>query len=159
LIRRFNLITPGRMEEEGLDEGTTQMLDAIMSGPGKKQAMGEGRVATEAPAVAQGALSPGEAPAPLTAAASVTARSPLPERARGVVEALGGLDNLESVDTCLTRLRVVVRDEGRINEAQLKQLGSMGKVRTGKNIWQFVFGTISNDLRAEVRKIMKAEEK
>ncbi|MHB8945657.1 MAG: PTS transporter subunit EIIC [Bacillota bacterium] len=152
LIRRFNLITPGRMEEEGLDEGTTQMLDAIMSGPGKKQAMGE------APAGGPGAPVVGSG-APVAAGVIITAKSPLPERARGIIEALGGLDNLESVDTCLTRLRVVVKDEGRINEAQLKQLGSMGKVRTGKNIWQFVFGTISNDLRAEVRKIMKAEEK
>ena len=133
LIRRFNLITPGRMEEEGLDEGTTQILDAIMSGPGKRQSMGEGLVAP-------------------------TARSPLPERARGVIEALGGLGNLESVDTCLTRLRVVVRDETKIDEPQLKGLGSMGKVRTGKNIYQFVFGTVSNDLRAEIRKIMKAEK-
>ncbi|MHB8928258.1 MAG: PTS transporter subunit EIIB [Bacillota bacterium] len=71
------------------------------------------------------------------APAPITAKSPLPERARGVISGLGGLGNLESVDTCLTRLRVVVKDEANINEPQLKALGSMGKVRTGKNIHQF----------------------
>src|ERR1700722_6387956 len=47
-------------------------------------------------------------------------------RARGFIEALGGAANLTSVDACTTRLRLVVADQGAINEPALKALGARG---------------------------------
>ncbi len=55
-------------------------------------------------------------------------------RARGFIEALGGAANLASVDACTTRLRLVVADQGAVNEPALKALGALGVVRPSARI-------------------------
>ena len=44
------------------------------------------------------------------------------EIAKKVIEALGGHENVNSVAHCATRLRVMVKDEGKINKDAIENL-------------------------------------
>ena len=72
------------------------------------------------------------------------------ELATRVVEALGGKENLVSVDSCITRLRVEVKETSKVNDSVLKKLGAAGVLKVGKNGVQVVFGAqaqfICNDI-------------
>lgn len=69
----------------------------------------------------------------------------------GVLEALGGKDNLLSLDSCITRLRVEVKDAKIVKDDQLKQLGASGVLKVGAHGVQAIFGSkaqfICNDLK------------
>lgn len=56
------------------------------------------------------------------------------------IDALGGLNNLNEVDACITRLRLILKDRRLINEAKLKSLGAMGVVKLGENNLQVIIG-------------------
>ncbi|MCK6264134.1 N-acetylglucosamine-specific PTS transporter subunit IIBC [Vibrio sp. ZSDE26] len=56
------------------------------------------------------------------------------------VEALGGKQNIKSVDACITRLRLQVEDSSALNEERLKELGSKGVIKVGKSGAQVVLG-------------------
>ena len=56
------------------------------------------------------------------------------------VAALGGIDNLEVIDACITRLRLTLKDRSIINESDLKSLGAMAVVKLGKNNLQVIIG-------------------
>lgn len=77
-------------------------------------------------------------------------------KASQYIEALGGADNLKSVDACITRLRLEVKDSGRLDEAQLKSLGASGVLKANKNNAQVVVGTkaelIAEEIKKELRK-------
>ncbi|MBU9673802.1 N-acetylglucosamine-specific PTS transporter subunit IIBC [Planococcus sp. CP5-4] len=62
-------------------------------------------------------------------------------RAYQTIEALGGSNNLTSVDYCTTRLRVTVKDAGEVNEKDLKRQGAMGVMKVNKTNVQVVIGT------------------
>ena len=63
--------------------------------------------------------------------------------AREIYAALGGVDNVESVEGCITRLRLFMNDPDKIDEAKLKSLGASGVVKQGK-VAQVVMGTQSD---------------
>lgn len=62
------------------------------------------------------------------------------ERAAKFVEALGGKANITTIDACITRLRLTIKDMTKINETMLKQLGSKGVVKLGENGLQVILG-------------------
>ena len=70
--------------------------------------------------------------------------------AGSVLQALGGKDNIVSVDSCITRLRVEVVNVGKVDDGVLKKLGAAGVLKVGKNGVQAVFGSkaqfICNDI-------------
>jgi PTS system N-acetylglucosamine-specific IIC component len=72
--------------------------------------------------------------------------------AQKYVVALGGFANLESVDACITRLRVTLKNRNLINEAGLKSIGAMGVVKLGEQNLQVIIGpqaeVIANDIKA-----------
>jgi len=72
-------------------------------------------------------------------------------RAGGFVAALGGAGNLVSVDACTTRLRLVVADQARVDEAALKALGSRGIIRPSPRDLQVVIGPIADEVAREIR--------
>lgn len=63
------------------------------------------------------------------------------ELALKVVEALGGIENLDSVDACITRLRVAVKDEKLVKDQEefTNNLEAMGLSKNGKAI-QVIYG-------------------
>lgn len=73
-----------------------------------------------------------------------------------VLEALGGKDNVESVEGCITRLRLFVKEPEQIDEASLKSLGASGVIKRGK-IAQVVMGTQSDRIAERIKRLMKKD--
>ncbi len=76
------------------------------------------------------------------------------ERAKEILKALGGTQNIENVDACITRLRLEVIDDKKINDTRLKQLGASGVMRAGAGGVQVVFGPESDALKDKIKRIM-----
>jgi PTS system glucose-specific IIC component len=76
-------------------------------------------------------------------------------RARELVLAFGGGDNIASLDACITRLRVAVRDPALVDERALTALGASGVMRVGKGV-QAVFGTLSEHLKTNMEDYLRA---
>ncbi|MGZ3795234.1 MAG: glucose PTS transporter subunit IIA, partial [Pseudobdellovibrionaceae bacterium] len=70
-----------------------------------------------------------------------------------VLLALGGKHNIESLDACITRLRVVVKDAAKVQSEQLKKLGAAGVMQSGRNI-QAIFGVESDFLKEAIKASM-----
>ncbi len=62
-------------------------------------------------------------------------------KAYHTIEALGGLENIQAIDYCTTRLRLTVSDSDVINEKELKRYGAMGVMKISKTNVQVVIGT------------------
>ncbi len=75
-------------------------------------------------------------------------------RAREVLAALGGKANVQSVEGCITRLRLFVNDAAQIDEPRLKSLGASGVIKQGK-IVQVVLGTQSDRIASRMKRQMK----
>ena len=55
----------------------------------------------------------------------VETRDSLKQDSVRIIEALGGAENIEDVDACITRLRVSVKDVEKVNKATLKDIGAV----------------------------------
>lgn len=75
------------------------------------------------------------------------------ELAAKVLIALGGKQNIDTLDACITRLRIVVKDPAKVKTDMLKQLGAAGVMRSGKNI-QAIFGVESDFLKEAIKTSM-----
>lgn len=72
----------------------------------------------------------------------------------GIIEALGGKDNISDVDACMTRLRVTVKDPEVVkDEAAWKRLGALGLVKKGTGI-QAVYGPKADVLKSDINDIL-----
>ena len=70
-----------------------------------------------------------------------------------IVENIGGVENIASVTHCMTRLRFVVKDEGKINDAAVKAAdGVMGVVNQGGQ-YQIIIGNHVEEAYNEVLKM------
>lgn len=77
------------------------------------------------------------------------------EVAHHCIEYLGGENNIESVDYCITRLRVEVKDTAELSEdAKFKNLGATGVVRVGKHGVQVIFGAKAQFIAGDIKKII-----
>ncbi|MEE4423247.1 PTS glucose/sucrose transporter subunit IIB [Streptomyces sp. NPDC021749] len=74
-------------------------------------------------------------------------------KAEKIVAGLGGLDNIEEVEGCITRLRTEVSDASLVDEAALKAAGAHGVVKMGTAI-QVVIGTDADPIAAEIEDMM-----
>jgi PTS system glucose-specific IIC component len=73
-------------------------------------------------------------------------------KAAGYIAALGGKENIVRVDACAeTRLRLVVRDEQKINEAALKTGGIAAIVRLPNQTCHLLAGLNADQYAAEMR--------
>ena len=61
--------------------------------------------------------------------------------AKKVIEALGGRENVNSVAHCATRLRVMVKDEGKINKEVIENLDKVQGAFFNSGQYQIIFGT------------------
>lgn len=75
--------------------------------------------------------------------------------AEQLVLAFGGKANIASLDACITRLRVGVKDVAKVDQAKLKQLGAAGVVVAGSGI-QAIFGTKSDNLKTDMDQWMQS---
>lgn len=74
------------------------------------------------------------------------------EAANAYLKALGGIENLEEIDNCVTRLRLKVNDMSLVDEGQLKQLGAKGIIKLSKTSLQVIVGTDVEFLSNEMKK-------
>lgn len=75
------------------------------------------------------------------------------EFTRQLVLAFGGKSNIVSLDACITRLRMELKDSSRANPERLKQLGAVGVVDVGSGL-QAIFGTRSENLKTEMEEYL-----
>ncbi|MDO4411573.1 PTS glucose/sucrose transporter subunit IIB [Cutibacterium sp.] len=70
-------------------------------------------------------------------------------KAEQILAGLGGDDNIDDLEACITRLRVEVNDPDLVDEAALKAAGAFGVVQQGTAV-QVVVGpeadTIAEDI-------------
>lgn len=69
-----------------------------------------------------------------------------------IIEALGGKENICSVEACITRLRTVLADNSVVDEEKLKKLGAVGVVHVG-NGFQAIFGAKSDIYATTINEI------
>ncbi|MFW6273667.1 MAG: N-acetylglucosamine-specific PTS transporter subunit IIBC [Halanaerobium sp.] len=79
-------------------------------------------------------------------------------KSRAYIEALGGKDNIKSVESCITRLRLEVEDSSKIDEKTLQTLGATGVLKANKNNAQVVVGTKAEMIADEIKKELKSME-
>jgi len=72
--------------------------------------------------------------------------------AEGIIAALGGRENIEDVDNCISRLRVVVKDAEKVADDNLwkNELQAMGVVRVNNGI-QIIYGAHVASIAVDVR--------
>jgi len=75
-------------------------------------------------------------------------------RAIDLVQAFGGRSNITSLDACITRLRISVKDANRVDSARLKSLGAAGVMVVGNGI-QAIFGPLSENMKGEMEDYLK----
>ncbi|GAA0837021.1 PTS transporter subunit EIIC [Paenibacillus glucanolyticus] len=76
-------------------------------------------------------------------------------KAAKVLQNIGGADNITSIDACITRLRLVVKDEKAVKDSELKKLGASGVMRLGQGAVQIVFGPQAESIKDDIKDIMK----
>ncbi len=77
------------------------------------------------------------------------------QTAARLVAAFGGRDNIQNLDACITRLRLILKDPAKASDAELKALGATGVMRVGHGV-QAVFGTISENLKTEMEEFLRS---
>jgi PTS system N-acetylglucosamine-specific IIC component len=92
-------------------------------------------------------------PAVASSAEPATASS----RGEAFAAALGGGANLVVIDACTTRLRLIIADASKIDEARLKTLGARGFVKPSEKAFQVVLGPIADDVASEIRAAVASE--
>ncbi len=128
LIKKFNLKTPGRDESE--EEVKLYSKSDYQAKAGIPQADINEKSANAA-----------------------TKGNEIQEKAPAVLAALGGEENIVSVDACITRLRVEVKDKANVNKDELKALGAAGVVEVGNGI-QAIFGAKADAYKNEIKNIL-----
>ncbi len=81
----------------------------------------------------------------------------IPYRAPLILQAIGGKENVETLEACITRLRIKVRNDKLLDNAALRDLGAAGVIRLGGGNVQVVFGTFSELIREEMLKTMQRD--
>ncbi len=74
--------------------------------------------------------------------------------ANQLVLAFGGKSNITALDACITRLRVSVRDQGKVSTARLKAMGAAGVVVVGNNM-QAIFGPKAEGYKMDMDDYLK----
>ena len=72
-----------------------------------------------------------------------------------ILEGLGGKENVVSIDHCITRLRLEVKDRLQVNEAKIKASGAAGVLRPGKTSVQVIIGPKVQFVYDEFKKLCK----
>jgi len=72
-----------------------------------------------------------------------------------ILEGVGGKENVASIDNCITRLRLEIKDYTLVDEKKIKSAGVAGVVRPGKNAVQVVVGTKVQFVADEFKKLCK----
>jgi PTS system N-acetylglucosamine-specific IIC component len=98
---------------------------------------------------------PGREDASVAAEAADAEPAPA-DRALAYIKALGGASNIASLDACTTRLRMVMVDQTRVDEAALKRLGARGVIKPSATALQVVVGAEADIVAGEMRVALRS---
>jgi len=70
-----------------------------------------------------------------------------------ILKGVGGKENVTSIDSCITRLRLEIKDQAVVNEKIIKAAGISGVIRPGKNSVQIIVGTQAQFVADEFKKL------
>ena len=71
-----------------------------------------------------------------------------------ILEGLGGKANVKSLDNCITRLRMEIKDYTLVDEKKIKSAGVAGVMRPGKTSVQVIVGTKVQFVADEMKKML-----
>ena len=149
MITALNLKTLGR---EGQEASSCQVGSEVI----------EGKV-IEGSEVIEGSQSeinssPFKSTAPETTSETISSESNLLVEGfdlNKILAGLGGSQNIDTLDNCITRLRVEVRDSEKVDADKLKQAGAKAVVKTGACRVQVVIGLKVQKVADELRKLKR----
>ncbi|HHX66850.1 MAG: PTS transporter subunit EIIC [Miniphocaeibacter sp.] len=87
----------------------------------------------------------------------VTTKESLADEALLIMEALGGAENLENVDACITRLRVDVVDPSKVDKDRLVELGATAVLEVQGGV-QAVYGAKADKYKNAINKVLGYDE-
>ena len=83
-----------------------------------------------------------------------TTTTTVSSQAEAIIELLGGRENIELVDACMTRLRVTVKDPEKVAEiSKWRENGALGLFKKGNGI-QAVYGPKADVLKSDINDIL-----
>ena len=85
---------------------------------------------------------------------SATADLNISDFSAKLVERLGGKENIDTLDSCITRLRMTVKDTGAIDENALKSMGIKVIMKKSNNV-QVVVGTRAELIADEMKRAIR----
>ena len=85
----------------------------------------------------------------------VLANDNFTEVAKIVLEGIGGKENVTSIENCITRLRLEIKDYTKVDEKKIKSAGVAGVIRPGKTSVQVIIGTQVQHVADEFKKLCK----
>ena len=71
------------------------------------------------------------------------------DRAKTIIQALGGKENIDVVDCCATRLRITVKNAEKVEEKILKSTGAAGIIIKGEGV-QIIYGPNVNIVKTNL---------
>lgn len=74
-------------------------------------------------------------------------------RAALILQAVGGADNIDMLDSCITRLRLTLKNPKIIDKALLKATGASGIFDVGDNL-QIIYGTEAESIKDDIKAII-----
>lgn len=78
------------------------------------------------------------------------------EQVMGIIALLGGEQNIEDVDACMTRLRVTVKDMSLVSEeSEWKKNGAMGLILKDRGV-QAIYGPKADVLKSDIQDVIGA---
>lgn len=72
-----------------------------------------------------------------------------------ILKGVGGKENVVSIDNCVTRLRLEIKDQALVDEKVIKSAGVPGVIRPGKTSLQVVVGTQVQFVADEFKRLCK----
>ena len=77
---------------------------------------------------------------------------------KDIIKAVGGKENIVSLQHCMTRLRFVLKDESRVNDEQIENIdGVLSLIKKGGQ-YQIVIGTHVHDVYLDVCQLAGIQE-
>ncbi|MBR1814600.1 MAG: PTS transporter subunit EIIC [Lachnospiraceae bacterium] len=88
--------------------------------------------------------------------AAITGASRTNTSAEKILQALGGKGNIVSLDHCITRLRLEVKDAALVDKRRLKEAGALGVMQAGNSV-QVVIGLQVDQTADELHRLLKEQ--
>lgn len=79
----------------------------------------------------------------------------LTDIASSYINLLGGKSNIQEIESCITRIRLVLKDNTNIDEKALKAAGAAGVMKANKHVTQVIVGTKAELIVDEMKKMLK----